>query len=147
VFRSHRRESLSFSILSKISIQRSISILSHLLVEYGDNPRSNVTFLCGHGYPGPPFAASLHALIKVCGPLWRWGSPQAGGRADPNARPTRRWLIRTTQAFDLVNALPEGAWAVLNHGICHAGVSVFSIDSDIWELVVAFIPTIQHLLW
>ena len=52
-----------------------------------------------------------------------------------------------TQAFDLVNVLPEGAWAVVNNRICHAAISVLSIDSDNSELVVAFIPTTQRLLW
>jgi hypothetical protein len=145
-FRSHRTASLFFSVLSKTSFHRSISILSRLLVEYGDNPRLKVTFLCGHGYPHlqrPCALLSRHAahsdgaLRKLEAELVQMRGP---------ARPTRRWLIRTTQDFDLVNALPEGAWAVVNHQISHAAMSVFSIDSDICELVVAFIPTIQHLL-
>jgi hypothetical protein len=85
--------------------------------------------------------------MQPTGTLTARGSAQAGGRTDSNARPRRRWLIRTTQAFDLVDVLPEGAWAVVNHRICHAAMSVFSIDSDNCELSVAFIPTIQHLLW
>ncbi|KAI9510035.1 hypothetical protein F5148DRAFT_977310 [Russula earlei] len=106
----------------------SIGILSRLLVEYEDNPIEPhlergtpiySTIQCV-GQHSKNFPAHLRALIKSS-----VHSDRALRKLEAELikDPTYKALVGTTQAIDLVqggvkvNALPEEAWAVVNHRI------------------------------
>lgn len=122
---------VSFAVFSNALFShrsQSIGILSRLLVEYEDKPieahlerdtpiYSTVQCVGEHA---KNFPESLRALIKA--------SAQSDGalhklEAELIKNDTYKALIGTTQAIDLVqggvkaNALPEEAWAVINHRI------------------------------
>jgi Gly-Xaa carboxypeptidase len=129
-----------FCSTSSDQLFQSIGILSRLLVEYEANPieahleRGTPVYSTVQcvGEHAKNFPASLRALIKASA-----HSDRALHRLEAELVKDSAYkaLIGTTQAIDLVqggvkvNALPEEAWAVVNHRIATQR-SVFSIDNN-----------------